>query len=43
MAISLKSALLKFLDMLEKIPVDQLMAERQLRLASFGEYSEGKG
>jgi len=43
MAISLKSALLKFLDALEKIPADQLMAERQQRLASFGEYSEGKG
>jgi acetyl-CoA carboxylase carboxyl transferase subunit alpha len=43
MGISLKSALLKFLDGLEKIPVDQLMAERQQRLASFGEYSEGKG
>jgi len=43
MAISLKSALLKFLDGLGKLPVDRLLEERQKRLASFGEFSEGKG
>src|SRR6187431_742556 len=43
MAISLKSALLKFLDELGRLPVDRLLEERQKRLASFGEYSEGKG
>jgi acetyl-CoA carboxylase carboxyl transferase subunit alpha len=43
MAISLKSALLKFLDALGKLPVDRLLEERQKRLASFGEFSEGKG
>ena len=43
MAISLKSALLKFLDELCRLPADRLLEERQKRLASFGEYSEGKG
>jgi acetyl-CoA carboxylase carboxyl transferase subunit alpha len=43
MAVSLKSALLKFLDALGKLPVDRLLEERQKRLASFGEFSEGKG
>ncbi|HXR50618.1 MAG TPA: acetyl-CoA carboxylase carboxyltransferase subunit alpha [Steroidobacteraceae bacterium] len=43
MAISLKSALLKFLDELGRLPADRLLEERQKRLASFGEYSEGKG
>src|SRR6187431_1214077 len=43
MAVSLKSSLLKYLDALCKLPVDQLLEERQKRLAAFGEYSEGKG
>jgi acetyl-CoA carboxylase carboxyl transferase subunit alpha len=40
---SLKSALLRHLDSLEKLSLDKLLQDRQLRLASFGEYSEGKG
>ncbi|HYP80419.1 MAG TPA: acetyl-CoA carboxylase carboxyltransferase subunit alpha [Steroidobacteraceae bacterium] len=43
MAISLKSALLKYLDALGSLPVDRLLEERQQRLAAFGEFSEGKG
>ena len=43
MAQTLKAALLRQLETLEKLPVDRLLQERQLRLASFGEFSEGKG
>jgi acetyl-CoA carboxylase carboxyl transferase subunit alpha len=43
MAQTLKAALLRQLDTLEKLPVDRLLQERQRRLASFGEFSEGKG
>jgi len=43
MAQTLKSALLRQLEALEKLPVDRLLQERQRRLASFGEFSEGKG
>jgi acetyl-CoA carboxylase carboxyl transferase subunit alpha len=42
MAQTLKQALLRHLDTLEKLPVDKLIQERQQRLASFGEFSEGK-
>jgi acetyl-CoA carboxylase carboxyl transferase subunit alpha len=42
MAQTLKQALLRQLDTLEKLPVDKLIQERQQRLASFGEFSEGK-
>ena len=42
MAISLKSELLKQLDALGQLSIDNLLAERQQRLASFGEFSEGK-
>jgi acetyl-CoA carboxylase carboxyl transferase subunit alpha len=40
---ALKSAVLRHLDALERLTVDNLLSERQLRLAAFGEYSEGKG
>jgi acetyl-CoA carboxylase carboxyl transferase subunit alpha len=43
MAQGLKAALLRHLDTLEKLSVDKLLQERQRRLASFGEFSEGKG
>jgi acetyl-CoA carboxylase carboxyl transferase subunit alpha len=43
MAQTLKAALLRQLESLEKLPVDRLLQERQQRLASFGEFSEGKG
>ncbi len=43
MAQTLKAALLRHLETLEKLPVDRLLQERQRRLASFGEFSEGKG
>ncbi|HMA10812.1 MAG TPA: acetyl-CoA carboxylase carboxyltransferase subunit alpha, partial [Steroidobacteraceae bacterium] len=39
---SLKLAVLRHLDALERLPLDQLLQERQRRLASFGEFSEGK-
>ncbi|MBK6671990.1 MAG: acetyl-CoA carboxylase carboxyltransferase subunit alpha [Proteobacteria bacterium] len=42
MAQSLKSALLRHLESLEKLPVEKLLQDRQRRLASFGEFSEGK-
>jgi acetyl-CoA carboxylase carboxyl transferase subunit alpha len=42
MAQGLKTALLKQLDVLERLPIDRLLTERQRRLAAFGEYSEGK-
>ena len=42
MAISLKSELLKQLDALGGLSPDQLLEQRQQRLASFGEFSEGK-
>jgi len=42
MAISLKSELLKQLDILGQLSAETLLAERQRRLASFGEFSEGK-
>ncbi|MCC6632434.1 MAG: acetyl-CoA carboxylase carboxyltransferase subunit alpha [Gammaproteobacteria bacterium] len=42
MAQSLKAALLRHLESLEKLPVEKLLQDRQRRLASFGEFSEGK-
>jgi acetyl-CoA carboxylase carboxyl transferase subunit alpha len=42
MAQSLKLAVLRHLDSLEKLSVDKLLQERERRLASFGEFSEGK-
>jgi acetyl-CoA carboxylase carboxyl transferase subunit alpha len=36
----LRNALLKHLDDLDKLDVDQLLEERQRRLANFGEYKE---
>jgi acetyl-CoA carboxylase carboxyl transferase subunit alpha len=42
MAQKLKAALLRYLDALGKLPAEQLVAERQERLAAFGVFSEGK-
>jgi acetyl-CoA carboxylase carboxyl transferase subunit alpha len=42
MAQGLKAALLRHLDTLEKLTIEKLLQERQRRLASFGEFSEGK-
>ena len=36
------AALLRHLESLEKLPVEKLLQDRQRRLASFGEFSEGK-
>jgi acetyl-CoA carboxylase carboxyl transferase subunit alpha len=43
MAQALKAAVLKHLDALESLSVEELLSDRQRRLAGFGEYSEGKG
>ncbi|MFO1504743.1 MAG: acetyl-CoA carboxylase carboxyltransferase subunit alpha [Steroidobacteraceae bacterium] len=42
MAQTLKQAVLRHLDALSKLPIDKLLEDRQRRLASFGEFSEGK-
>jgi len=42
MAQTLKQAVLRHLDALSKLPTDKLLEDRQRRLASFGEFSEGK-
>jgi acetyl-CoA carboxylase carboxyl transferase subunit alpha len=42
MALSLKSAVLKYLDKLERLAPEDLLSQRQQRLAGFGEFSEGK-
>jgi acetyl-CoA carboxylase carboxyl transferase subunit alpha len=42
MALSLKSAVLKYLDKLERLSPEDLVSQRQQRLAAFGEFSEGK-
>jgi acetyl-CoA carboxylase carboxyl transferase subunit alpha len=40
MSATLKEALIRHLDELEKLPVDQLRAQRTAKIASFGVYSE---
>lgn len=37
----IRNALLKNIEELERLPTDQLLAERQRRLASFGQFKEG--